>query len=397
MNCKSKLLWVCLSLCVFLQVRAEEQVGNNEWRARMQSMLKEVLVLFPFAFNDAQYNDIKNQNSIDQSLKSLVEHSEGLKKHTSRIKKEDGLKIDPSFSFIAEAFENELHSAQVNFKKTGRQHTEAQNYLRSALSKCILCHSQSANGPELKLSQFKKAFAELSPKDRFMAYAATRQFDDALKVFDVILKESRAQDKENLDPNIKTALAIAVRVKKDPKKTSQIVEEVANSGAGSSILKNDLKDWRKAAIAWQTEKAKAPTTDQALFDEATRLIDSQKKKENSFENIENSDISLLRATTYLHDLLTDYPKSRLRAESYLLLASTYDRLPGFAMWDFADEYLGACIEENPHTSIGEKCFTQYRENIIVGYSGSSGTDIPHAVSEHLARMKALAAPLEPVK
>ncbi len=72
-------------------------------------------------------------------------------------------------------------------------------------------------------------------------------------------------------------------------------------------------------------------------------------------------------------------------------------LPGFAIWDLADEYLGACVQEYPHSTIGEKCFNQYSDNVVVGYSGSAGTNIPAAVREHLARMKALAKPAPLVK
>lgn len=381
-------------ITVFASVQfsfAGEEIGNTEWRGRMQGMLKEVLVLFPYAFDDGKLNDTKNSAQIEKSIRTLSGYSSGLKKHTTRMKMEEGLKIDPSFPFIAEAFEQELNSAQASFKKTGRSNKETQIYLRSALSKCMLCHSQTANGPELKLNQFKKAFSALATKDRFLAYAATRQFDEALDVFEKLLEESKvkAQDQSNLDQSIKAALAIVVRVKKDPKKTTNLIEKIAQSEAGSSLLQNDLKDWRASAQSWQAEKSPVLNSDQLLFNEANRLIDSRKKRAKSIEAFENSDISLLRASSFLHEILSSYPKSTYRAQSYLMLASTYEMLPGFAIWDLADEYLGACIQENPHSQIGEKCFEQYNSNITVGYSGSAGTNIPAAVREHLSRLKEL--------
>ena len=80
----------------------------------------------------------------------------------------------------------------------------------------------------------------------------------------------------------------------------------------------------------------------------------------------------------------------------MLLASIYKSLPGFAIWDLAEEYLGACIRENPHSEIGEKCYSEYDDSILTGYSGSSGLHLPRAVKDHLAQMKALAKRAEPL-
>ncbi len=370
----------------------KEAVGNGEWRQRMQAMLTDVLALFPYAFDEAKFNDPANTLIVEKSIKSLAQHSSGLKKHTSRLKSSLGLKIDPSFPFIADAFENEITAAQIAFLEGKDSYPQSQIYLRSALSKCVLCHTQSANGPELKLSQFDNQFLALSSPDRFIALAATRQFDSALSEFEKILHDSKVKksDPFTTDREAKEAIAIAVRVKKDPKIALKLIDEIAEAGSGSTILQNDLKGWRKSVLAWQAEKNLALDSDQALFSEATRLIEAGKSKERSLEIYENSNVTLLRASSYLHDLLSNYPKSPLRAKSYLLLASTYDLLPGFALWDLANEYLGACVQENPHSKIGETCFSEYNDNIVFGYSGSSGTHIPRAVSQHLARMKELA-------
>jgi hypothetical protein len=391
---------IFLSVAVFVSVAAKgaDQVGNAEWKARMQAMLGNVLVLFPFAFDRSKFNDPKNAATIQSSLKNLVAHSSELKNHTSHMKPEDGLKIDPSFPIIADAFAADLMLAQSTYLMGENFQANSQGYLRSALSKCMMCHTQSANGPELKLDQFKSQFAALSTTDRFMALTATRQFDAALKEFDQYVANSKVTkpDAVTFDEGVRAALAIVVRVKRDSKRALSLIDEIADSGAGTSMLQHDLKGWKKAVLAWQAEKPVSLLSAQALFDEAERLIESGKKQE-SIETSESPAIGLLRASAYLHDLLSNYSNSPLRAKSYLLLASVYDSLPGFAIWDLADEYLESCIQENPHSEIGEKCFAQYDDNTTIGYTGSSGTHIPEAVREHIDRMHALAKRIQAKK
>lgn len=371
-------------------VKKGQDVGGTEWRARMQSMLKDVLVLFPFAFDETKFNDPKNEAAIKDALRSLSEHSSGLKKHTTSVKPAAPIKTDPSYSFIAQAFETEISSAQSAFSEDRRR--QAQGYIRSAISKCMGCHSQSAIGPQLNLDHFKNQFAALSPSDRFMAFAATRQFDQALKEFEQFLRDAKVTkpDPVAVDRQARAALAIAVRVKKDSKLTIALIDQMIASKAMSPMLLKDATDWRKTVIDWQTEKPQTLDSDKALYSEASRLNESGQKIENAAGHFENPDVPLLRATALLHDLLSKYPDSKLRAESYMLLASIYDRLPGFAIWDLADEYLGACVQENPHSEMGEKCFAKYKDSIIFGYTGSSGTNVPFAVSRQLQSLKELA-------
>lgn len=381
------------------KVHSVENVGNAEWKKRMQSMLSDVLILFPFAFDEKRFNDPFNRPKIKEALGSLNKHSAELSKHTSKLTHTEGLKIDPSFPFVAEAFESELQVAKNSFDAGNASQIQSQTYLRAALTKCILCHTQSANGPELKIDQFKDQLGTLNSQDRFMALAATRQFDDALAEFSKILAEKKESkpDLSRMDNEIRAALAIAVRVKKDPATTLKLINETITSGSGSKIIQSDLKSWKKSAMEWSAEKPLLLNSDEALFTEGNRLVEQSKKIEYSLDSYQNSSIQLLRASSYLHDLLSNYSVSAYRAKSYILLASIYDLLPGFALWDLPDEYLGACIKENPHSEAGEKCFDEYSKLIVLGYSGSSGIHIPWAVRQHLESMKTLATREVPKK
>ena len=385
-TCTSALLIATMSL-------AGEPVGGGAWKARMRSMLGDVLVLFPYAFDTGKFNDPKNAEVIQSSLQALTQKSDGLKNHVA------SLKIDPSFPFIAEAFASDLAFAESTFAQGDSQRSHAQDYLRAALAKCMMCHTQSANGPELKLDKFQSQLSALSPIDRFTALATTRQFDEALSEFDKILDSSKVTKPaaSTFDQATREALAIVIRVKADPDRALTLIEKISESGASSAMIQGELKSWKQSVKLWKAEKPVALNSDQALFDEAKRLIDESKEKLSSLDNYQNSGVELLRASADLHNLLSKYPHSSLRAQSYFQLATVYDLLPGFAIWDLADGYLEACIEQNPHSAIAVKCYDRYENNTTLGYTGSAGTHVPKAVTEHLKKMNELAKPSKAAK
>lgn len=384
-----KKMLVVLNL-ILLATFVDAKVGDISWKIRMQSMLTDVLTLFPYAYDEDQKLEKKDFAKIKKVFDSLKKNSAELKKHTGHFDLNSGKKIDPSFSFIADSFESEIAIANESFNKNLDFDIKTRSYLRSSIAKCMLCHTQSNNGPQFKLDEFKAQFAKLKPLDRFTAMAATRQFDLAITEFEKMAKDPNGpkQGQAFIDKSARTAMAILVRVKKDPQAAIQLVNTIQNSKNFSKVMTSDLTEWKSALEKWKLEKPSNLSSDQAYFDEAKKLSE----KMGSPESEEKSEIDLLRASGILHEMLIQFPESKLRAESLMLLASIYDSLPGFAIWDLSTEYLGSCVLENPHSAIGKKCFDKYEELVTFGYTGSAGVNVPAAVKSQIKRMKNLAEP-----
>ncbi len=383
---KSVLVAVILLSSVSFAKNEVKAVGDGEWRGQMQSMLLDVLELIPFVYSESENLDKKSQKSVEKAMRSLDKSSENLKQHTQRFVKAHTGKIDPSYTFIADSFELDLSQALNAFEKEKAINEKSRAHLKSAIAKCMLCHTQSAQGPELKLEQFKNQFAKLKPIDRFYAMAATRQFDGAMDEFKKLVTSVKKPSSgvNSMDRAARAAIAILVRVKKDPVEAEALLSQMEKSSAFSSVISSDFGAWKKSVQSWKSEKVKELKKDKEFYDEAQRLF--QKKTEDG----DRPEIDLLRASSLLHDLLISFPESTLRSNTYLLLAEIYDSLPGFSIWDLANEYLGACIVEYPHSKIGEKCFSKYEELTVFGYTGSAGTQIPASVQQHLSRMRELA-------
>lgn len=363
---------------------------NIAWRARMQKMLGAVETLIPYAFEFDRSKFYAENKDIRTALQTLANNAAGIREHVTA--KDSARVIDPSFRFIAIAFENEIGQTQVGFSKGTEAIEETKRHLRIAISKCMLCHTQSTVGPSLDLERFKNRFSTLTPPSRILALAATRQFESALKTFTEMARDAKLfkPDANAFDSSARTAVSIAVRVLRDPKQGLTLVKAIEDSGAGSPTLQSNLAGWKRDLLDWQRKPKQNLNTDNALFDEASRLRTATKSEALSSSSIRNFEVAHLRASGLLHDLLSTFPKSSLRAQAYLELAKIYSDLPGFAIWELSDDYLGTCIQENPHSDIAETCYKQYEENVFLGYTGSSGTNIPTAVQSHLKAMKALA-------
>ncbi|MES3038036.1 MAG: hypothetical protein V4736_09035 [Bdellovibrionota bacterium] len=383
---------ICIALALTVSAYGGKKTLPNDWRARMQTLLGDVVVMFPFAYDQELYTNKDNAVFIKDSLASLKKHSSSLNDHLRNFSDRKGAAVDPILPYIADEFAEELKLAESKFNEGGSSLKQSQVYLQSALNKCIQCHTQTSKGRELNFGKFSDQYADLKPVSRFYSLVVTRQFSESLKQFDEIIasSNSKKQSPGSLDQVGRTALAIAVRVKEDPKLTLKILNAMEENETGTSAFRSDVKGWKNASILWQTETAAPPKKDSEMLSKAKELV-QQGKKSETLSNFQSGSVSYLRAVTYLHKLIEQFPQSKLKPEAYLLLASTYELLPGFALWDVSEHYLTSCIVENPHSEIGEKCFAEYEDQTTMGYTGTAGTFIPGPVIEHINRMKKLSA------
>ena len=338
-----------------------QTVGDAGWKVKMHGLLQDTLTLIPYAFDDKKFADPKNRAAIQTSMTSLLSHVDDLKKHIDRNVK--GKTMDPSLAVIAEDFQEDLTFANAMFAQPAVAGRNSQIYLKSSLSRCLECHTQSDAGPEMQINAFSKQIENLSAPDKILAFASTRQFDKALSEFNQMTArpDTAKMDVFNFEHALRTALLITIRVKNDPEATLKVLDGALNSHAGSESIKVDMRDWKKSVVSWKGEKTKMTLTDSADYDRSQELFYLAKAKAGSFDHYQNSDILLLRSSAYLHHLLASYPKSQLRAKSFLLLAQIYDGLPGFAVWELPEQYLSRCIRENPKTKIvNQVCFAMTR-------------------------------------
>ncbi len=85
------------------------------------------------------------------------------------------------------------------------------------------------------------------------------------------------------------------------------------------------------------------------------------------------------------------PQERL-ADAYLLLGEAELEISRYAWASPALQYLELAIHSAADRSLARRAFDLYEQEIVAGYSGSSGTHIPHDVREHMEGVRGVAYP-----
>ena len=291
---------------------------------------------------------------------------------------------DPALQYMAREF-----NAQVEFASesvTAGDLSRARFALRPALSYCIGCHTRSSQGPAFAISPLQKGLDALSSSDRLTVFAATRQYEAALKEYTNVLKDSN-RDPVQIERATRLALAVSVRAKQNPADALKVLDQASHSPGLPSSTEERVKAWRSSVVSWMGEKAR-PANETKLSAAQALIAKAEKKK--SFAADTSADIEYLRATMLLHDFLKDNPAASDRAEAEYSIGQAYSVLRDLGFWDLHEIYYEACVRDLPHSKRAESCFEKLHDSTVEGFTGSAGTYVPARVSQRLNELKEMA-------
>lgn len=367
------------------QEKKKEDSINDEKKTReqMQGLARTFSDLLPFVTDKSAFHNPKNQEVI---LKKTEELSQG----THSIQNQRMGELDPAFSFLSENMETEVQRAYNGLKLGHREY--ARNILNTVSGYCIRCHTRTDTGTNI--FDLTISSTQLAPIVRAELYAATRQFDRALKEFAAIIQDQSIAKERPFDWEraVRYSLAIAVRYKDDPKVALNVTKLILGRPQTPAYLRNDAKTWEGHLKSWEAElkdKRKA-LTDLPLVEQL--IAHAQRVQEYPTDH--SGDVLYLRASAKIHELLLT-KKAEASQYPYLLYlaGTTYEALRDLGYWTLHEHYYRACIKSAPQTETAAKCFNRYEQSVYAGYSGSSGTSIPLDVQQTLDELQKLAQPL----
>lgn len=382
------LVTLMLSISHYFEKKAFSQTekDGSKWRGKMQDLYKILAEITTDASSDRRFNSPQNKARIEKNAKLLSDRAHDITK--------TGLSpdADPTVKIIASQFRDETKRAYMAVKSGNRSY--ARSILNRASSYCIACHTRTDSGksfPSLPLEPTSKDLTSIE-KGRF--YAATRQYDRALSLFQQVLADPSGptQNLFEWEHAVRYSLAIAVRVKKDPHLAQDLVERVLASKKAPYFMIQDAVKWKESIQKWKEEIPKRATSEEGLRAESIELI-SKAREQQKYPMDHSADVIYLRASAVLHELLQKYPEGHYTQEALLMLGMCYDVLRNYSVEDLHEVYYEACIHKTPHTSTSEMCFRRYQQSIFDGYTGSSGTYLPPDVIQKLEELESLARPL----
>ncbi len=385
-----------LLLTAALLVQTSPTFGGEEtapaWTRKMRALGKSLQELLVDLHSDRRFNDPANFKRIEKNAGEIAALAHGLK-----TKKEGASPDrDPSIALIAELFAKQAKVAQKALTTGHRAY--GRDILKSMTGYCMACHTRNASGPGYAGTPSDAALSSLKGFEKADYLASVRQFDSALDEYERGLAEaaSRAALGFDWEQGIRSSLAIAVRVKKDPDRALSIVSRVLGAKKAPYFLKEQAAEWKKTLEQWKSEAPRTAQTEEGLRAEAVRLI-SEAKTLQKYPADRSADILYLRASAVVHELLSVSPPGKHAVEAFYLAGLCYEVLNDLNLWDLHEFYYLACIRQAPHTPQARQCYRHYEESVYAGFTGSGGTFLPAEVRQELDQLDLISSPLQTVE
>ncbi|MBI3556289.1 MAG: hypothetical protein HY074_08500 [Deltaproteobacteria bacterium] len=369
-------------LSLLTSLRAARAQDAPDVKATMNRNFNALMNLQSFAADPKVFADPKNRDEIEKNLEAMS----GL----THIFPQKLAGQEPGLAAISSLFSDYLKEVQRSFK-SGANGSFVRNQVRTMMGLCMSCHTRVSTNQSFTDLKDKVDSTPLTDFQRAEFYAATRQFDRAIKAFDVIISETPSGEFGYLElgRSVREALSITIRVKQDPKATFYILEKLATRDDLPEFFQRYVAEWKKDVTKWMGEKKRPKDmTATELMNKADALVD-QATKRQLFPVDPSGDVNYLRATNYIHEALTKDPKGKFRGEALYLLGSCYDTLQDPMLWALDSLYFEACVREFPHSAVSRKCYHRYAAKLYFGYSGSGGTFIPEDEIKKLTELRKL--------
>jgi hypothetical protein len=250
----------------------------------------------------------------------------------------------------------------------------------------VACHSRLPSATDAPRSEAFLADAEVEklplPQRAKLAYA-TRQFDEALALYEALLADRSVSATDiDLEGHIDDYLELVIRVRGDPGSADAALERFAARPDLSPALRREVTRWRAALQQLSARgEAKAPV---ATARAEVERVEAQRPEVDERDAL----VEYLDASALLHRYVADgLPPHAEQAEAYYLLGMIETRV-GRSFWlSQAEAYLETAIRLAPGQPIAGEAYALLEDFLVAGYSGSGGTHVPRDVREKLELLK----------
>lgn len=357
------------------------------WQNHMHALAQSLTDLYPLIVDEKAFNDPENYYKIEEDSKKLLKLAYNLDKNK---KKASMIDSDPSLGFIAKSFAREMSTAVEGLSVGKRSY--ARYVLKNTTSYCIQCHTRGQWGPEFNYLSQDARIKDLPTVRKAELLMATRNYDKALELYRSVISNTKVRDLQpaSWDEAAKNALNITVRVKQDPKLSTEIINEILEKGRKTSSLRSAAKSWKRSVAQWKGESSRGKIKNSMKVVRAKTLIEQAKSGSQSRKGL----IEYFRASALLHEFLRSKPEPKKEAEAFFLLGQSYEATRSSKFSNLNEFYYKACIHRLPHSELAMKCFGGYEGSLSSGFSGSSGLSIPPSAFRYMGDLKELASPLK---
>lgn len=357
-------------------------------KAIMSNVYDSFVKIIPYIYSEKSAGEILKKKSVQNELiKNLTDISDCFKgaKHVEFLQAPG---FRPSLNTINTHIDETISSIK------SQNFVFAQSNLAAITALCVSCHSILSD------SISKNAFGgaiNSEKRSRFESDYAygnylflVRRLSEATFFFELATKshlENPASQNSTtnyeLYSSFRRVLSIYTKTTFNPDKSLAFLKKYQNHknlGPGLSAV---ITQWIVHLDKWKKFDPHKVKFISKFIKEHLSPLENHKEKLMSPE----SDITLLIASGVLSKYLMEHRLSSVTPEILYWLAIAERRLSSTYFFSISDLYLKDCITLYPKSIYAKKCYEEYQDNIIFGFSGSAGTDIPTEEKRELERLK----------
>jgi tetratricopeptide (TPR) repeat protein len=381
---------ILLAAIMTVIVTAEISQASQDWKGRMHGMASSITCLLPFVASDKAFVDPKNKVKIDGCIDDLWKQTRNL---NDVLQKHNGLKpdlyqADPLLPIIADSFAQDIDMVKSLSDRANQKF--AQHLLKTTLTYCTACHTRKEESSSTRsFPVFGKVTDSLPLVDRMRYLSAIRNFKSALQEFRNVLGKNPKEQLSDSQFEQATGLAllIALNVENNDEIAMNLIDDVLKSKRGSAAFKLDLIQ-SKSTLNTVFKKVPPEASASAKLDAAKTLLKTATAATNG-QRVNTPGIYYMRASSLLHAALEGQLEPAKKSEAYYNLGVCYDHLEPIGFWSMSEVYFEACLRKSPHTEIAQQCYSAYKDEISIGYSGAAGSPLPSNIQSNLKELEAL--------
>jgi hypothetical protein len=353
----------------------------------MSEVATSVVKLIPYISDVKKFKDPSNEKMIKDRLQYILKAFQSSKKG-KRISRPE---FQASYKVMIEHLDETIQSFDTDHKEF------AYKKLRATGQLCMSCHNMVKGD--------KKGFVRAMNKVKGSDFASTFDYAEFLyltrdyrkadrnyrKWTDHVTSKITAKNSLADDLVYKAAIkvmTINLAVYFTPKRARSYIDRTLQNKNLTPALKEELKDWNETLVKWMQWKRPSKISKEFLTEFInTKLIPLESEGEII------SDAKILPILLISKGLMDQYLKTAKRDEmvaTAMYWKAVSERLVGFSyFYSLADMQLRTCITDFPKSKVAKKCYKEFERQVVIGYSGSGGVNIPEDVKAELTRLKSL--------
>jgi hypothetical protein len=325
---------------------------------------------------DTPFDDPENRRMIMDALDLLAQNAEALETH--------GEELNASFDYLRRSLARDANEAILRYRQ--QQYDGAQFVLDQLIDNCVSCHSKlpGEEGFELGRRFVDRArFDELPVDRRVSLLVATRQFEDALELYEAHFgSESTDPQEVAAGGMLADYLEIALTVLDDRRRAARTLESLARRKDVTRHLRGLIAEWVKVI--------EAPGDPAGAELASARRLVHEARRQNVFPADRRGLVHFVLATGVLQRFLESRPKDDEDiAEAYYLLGICESHTTRSIWVSETEFYLESAVRTAPASPFARLALDFLDAYVSAEYTGSSGVMVPESVRERIDELRVL--------